>query len=68
MAEVVENTNTTDISPRRTDLISTIFRSYRKNFALFWRIMMPVIIFGFLFDIGMSLLTSFLGAEKSVAF
>ena len=63
MAEVVENTNTTDISPRRTDLISTIFRSYRKNFALFWRIMMPVIIFGFLFDIGMSLLT-ILGAEN----
>ena len=64
MAEVVENTNTTDISPRRTDLISTIFRSYRKNFALFWRIMVPVIIFGFLFDIGMSFSESFFGPEN----
>ena len=64
MAEVVENTNTTDISPRRTDLISTIFRSYRKNFALFWRIMMPVIIFGFLFDIGENFSSSFFGPEN----
>ena len=64
MAEVVENTNTTDISPRRTDLISTIFRSYRKNFALFWRIMVPIIIFGFLFDIGENFSDSFFGPEN----
>ena len=63
MAEVVENTNTTDISPRRTGLISTIFRSYRKNFSLFWRIMTPVIIFGFLFDIGENFSSSFFDPE-----
>ena len=64
MAEVVENTNTTDISPRRTDLISTIFRSYRKNFALFWRIMVPIIIFSVLFDIGANFSDSFFGPEN----
>ena len=64
MAEVVENTNTTDISPRRTGLISTIFRSYRKNFSLFWRIMVPVIIFGFLFDFVLSLSDGFFGPEN----
>ena len=64
MVEVVENTNTTDISPRRTDLISTIFRSYRKNFALFWRIMMPIIIFSVLFDIGVNFSDSFFGPEN----
>ena len=64
MAEVVENTNTTNISPRRTDLISTIFRSYRKNFALFWRIMVPIIIFSVLFDIGANFSDSFFGPEN----
>jgi hypothetical protein len=64
MAEVVENTNTTDISPRRTGLISTIFRCYRKNFALFWRIMVPVIIFSVLFDIGENFSSSFFGPEN----
>ena len=64
MAEVVENTNTTDISPRRTGLISTIFRSYRKNFALFWRIMVPIIIFSVLFDIGANFSDSFFGPEN----
>ena len=64
MAEVVENTNTTDISPRRTGLISTIFRSYRKNFALFWRIMVPIIIFSVLFDIGENFSSSFFGPEN----
>ena len=64
MAEVMENTNTTDISPRRTDLISTIFRSYRKNFSLFWRIMMPIIIFSVLFDIGENFSSSFFGPEN----
>ena len=64
MAEVVENTNTTDISPRRTGLISTIFRCYRKNFALFWRIMVPVIIFSVLFDIVLSFSDSFFGPEN----
>ena len=64
MAEVMENTNTTDISPRRTGLISTIFRSYRKNFALFWRIMMPIIIFSVLFDIGENFSSSFFDPEN----
>ena len=32
-------------------LISAIFRYYRENFYLFWRIMLPVIFLGFLLDI-----------------
>ena len=60
----MENSNTTDIIPRRSGLISTIFGCYRENFALFWRIMMPVIIISFLFDVGVSFSDSFFDPEN----
>ena len=63
MTEVVENTNTAD-EPQQLGLISTIFRCYRENFSLFWRIMMPVIIFSFLFNIGENFSESFVAPEN----
>lgn len=59
MTDITENTNPTD-APPQPKLISTIFSCYRTNFALFWRIMMPTIVFGFLFNLGMNLLTALL--------
>ena len=64
MADIAKNANTTDISPRRVGLILTIFRGYRENFARFWRIMIPLIIFGFLFDVGISFSDSFFVPEN----
>lgn len=64
MTDIAENINTTDMSARGAGLILTIFRGYRENFARFWRIMMPVIIFGFLFDVGISFSDSFFDPEN----
>ena len=58
MTDIEENTNTIDAPSSQPKPISTILHCYRDNFWLFWRIMMPVVIFAFLFDIGMYLLTS----------
>ena len=63
MTDMAENTNTAN-APQQSRRISTIFRCYRDNFALFWRIMMPVIIFSFLFDIGENFSDSFFGPEN----
>ena len=63
MTEVVENVNTAD-TPRRLGLISTIFRCYRKNFGLFWRIMLPMIIFNFLFNIAENFSESYVTPEN----
>ena len=52
MTDTAENANTTDRTPRQAGLISIIFKCYRENFGLFWRIMLPVIVFSFLFNIG----------------
>lgn len=64
MADIAENANTADMTPRQLGFISTIFRCYRENFARFWRIMMPMIIFGFLFDVGISFSDSFFDPEN----
>ena len=64
MTEVAENTNTVEALQRQPRLISTIFRCYRENLALFWRIMMPVIIFSFLFNIGENFSGSFFAPEN----
>ena len=64
MTEVEENANTVDALQQQPRLISTIFRCYRENFALFWRIMLPVILFGFLFDVGMNFSDSFFAPEN----
>ena len=63
MTDMAENTNTAN-APQQSRRISTIFRCYRKNFGLFWRIMMPVIIFSFLFDVGVSFSDSFFDPEN----
>ena len=50
MARIVENTKTTDGQMQQAGLISRVFRCYRKNFGLLWRIMLPLIIFSLLLD------------------
>ncbi len=57
MTDITQNTDTTN-TPQQPRLISTVFKTYRTNFVLFWRIMMPMIIFGFLFNLVMNLLTT----------
>ena len=52
MTDIVENTNAPDTPTQQPSLISKIFRCYRDNFWLFWRIMMPLIFFSFAFEIG----------------
>ena len=64
MTDVAENTNTTDVPAQQPGLISKIFRCYRDNFGLFWRIMLPFIIFSFLFDTAVSFSESFFGPEN----
>ena len=64
MTEIVENSAPVDTPPRQPTFISTIFKCYRENFVLFWRIMMPVIIFSFLFDFGSSFSASFFDPEE----
>ena len=64
MTDVVENSKPVDTLPRQPRFISTIFKCYRENFVLFWRIMMPVIIFSFLFDFGLSFSNSFFYPEE----
>ena len=58
MADIVENTHATDMPTQQPSLISKIFRCYRDNFWLFWRIMLPFVVLGFLFHFGLSLLES----------
>lgn len=64
MTDIVENSDPVDTPPRQPKFISTIFKCYRENFVLFWRIMMPVIIFSFLFDFGSSFSASFFDPEE----
>ena len=58
MTEIVENSGTTNGQTEQPRLISTIFRCYRENFGLFWRIMLPFVVLGFLFYFGLSLFES----------
>ena len=58
MTDIVENTHATDMPTQQPSLISKIFRCYRENFWLFWRIMLPFVVLGFLFYFGLSLLES----------
>ena len=48
----------TDRQTEQPGLISTIFRCYRENFGLFWRVMLPFVVLGFLFHFGLSLFES----------
>ena len=58
MTNVVENIDSTKVPAQRPDLISAIFRCYRDNFVIFWRIMLPFAVLGFLFHFGVSLFES----------
>ena len=44
MQDASENTDNTISVPQQSGLMSTIFREYRNQFGLFWRVMLPVII------------------------
>ena len=58
MTDDIENTDTTEVPTQQPELISAIFRCYRDNFWLFWRIMLPFVALGFLFHFGFSFLES----------
>ena len=58
MTDRVEITNTAERHTEQPGLDPRIFRCYRKNFGIFWRIMLPFIIFVFLFSFGLSLFDS----------
>ena len=49
---LLQHRNITDVpeNTRRQGLISTIFKCYRKNFVLFWYIMLPFIALSLLFE------------------
>ena len=51
MADIVGNANVVDAPSRYSGLLATIFRCYRKNFVLFWCIMVLFIILSLLFEI-----------------
>ena len=63
MIETVENSGTTDGQTEKPGLISTIFLCYRENFGRFWCIMLPLIVFSLLFEIGTTLSDSFFDSE-----
>ena len=58
MADVVENIDPTKVPAQRPELISVIFRCYRDNFVIFWRIMLPFVVLGVLFHFGLSFFES----------
>lgn len=58
MADVVKNIDTAKGPSQQRELISAIFRCYRDNFWLFWRIMLPFIVLAVLFHFGLSLFES----------
>lgn len=58
MADVVENIDPTKGPSQQPELISVIFRCYRDNFVIFWRIMLPFVVLAFLFHFGLSFLES----------
>lgn len=64
MVDIVEDRNAVDIPPWQPKRISTIFRCYRENFLRFWHVMLPVIIFSFLFDFGLSFSDGFFNPEE----
>ena len=58
MTDIAENVDSTKVAAQRPEPISVIFRCYRDNFVIFWRIMLPFVGLGFLFYFGESLLES----------
>ena len=59
MQTVLEDTGDAVVMPQQHPrLVSRIFRDYRNNLGLFWRVMLPLIIINFLLFMGMFLLAS----------
>ena len=58
MTDVAKNIDSPKIPTQRPEPISVIFRCYRDNFVIFWRILLPFVVLGFLFHFGASLLES----------
>ena len=64
MQNVLENTNVADTIPQKhPKLVSKIFRDYRNNFGLFWRVMFPLIIVNLLLYMGMFLFSTLMSSE-----
>ncbi len=64
MQNVLENTeNAIEIPEQHPRLVSRIFRDYRKNFGLFWQVMLPLIIVNLLFYIGLFLFAKSMSPE-----
>ena len=58
MTDIAKDVDGTKVPAQQPEPISVIFRCYRDNFVIFWRIMLPLVGLGFLFYFGMSLLES----------
>ncbi len=53
MQNILEDTGAADAMPQQQPrLVSKMFRDYRNNLGLFWRVMFPLIIINFLFYLG----------------
>ena len=55
MQNVLENVGDAAAATQKLGLVSTIFREYRNNFGLFWRVMLPIIIVSLVFNIALFL-------------
>ncbi len=64
MQNILENTNVADTMPQKhPKLVSKIFRDYRNNFGLFWRVMFPLILVNLLLYMGMFLFSTLMSPE-----
>lgn len=68
MQDVLENTGNTISLPQRSGRMSTIFREYRNHFGLFWRVMLPIIVFSLIFNTALFLLFKVGGLEAQWTF
>ena len=64
MQNILEDTGDAVAMPQQHPrLVSRIFRDYRNNLGLFWRVMLPLIILDFLLYIGMFLFSTSISSE-----
>ena len=64
MQNILEDTGDAVAMPQQHPrLVSRIFRDYRNNLGLFWRVMLPLIILNFLLYIGMFLFSTAMSPE-----
>ena len=64
MQNVLENTtDAVEMPEQHPRLVTRIFRDYRKNFGLFWQVMLPLIIVNLLFYIGIFLFAKSMSSE-----